>query len=116
MARVKKGGNLADMIKDLKGVKTKMNRSEKKLANELGQLALYHLRYLTPVDTGALVKSWAYEFGNDGLIIYSPLHYAKYVEWGTRDIPGRYMMAKTFAIVEKALPGLAENYMKAVFG
>lgn len=71
----------------------------------------------TPVDTGALQRSWEIKdlrwTGNDLMVTISlPMEYASYVEYGHHSYEGRYMMAISINDVERALPARFDKDFK----
>ena len=75
----------------------------------------------TPIDTGLLKNSWKVkEIDPHAALVENPIHYASFVEFGTRFMKGQKFLTTAMAKTEEALPKVTiahlEKQIRGWFG
>lgn len=101
---------LDEFTKTLENAQDNYKKETKKLLNEIGMKLKTRVVLKTPVDTGALRRSWKYKTINENEgVLSNGVHYAQYVEYGHRTrggksfIDGVYMLEKSVKEIESEL-------------
>jgi len=93
-----------------KHAKTVLNGLSLKTAEYLAEEA----KIRTPIDTGLLKKSWeARETGALKAYTENPIHYASFVEFGTRFMNGQKFLTTAIAETEEAMPTIVAEHLEA---
>lgn len=109
-----------------------------RLSNRIAQLLLRYVVQRTPVKTGHLQRGWKVQKAVKDVksfvaVVYNPVEYAAYVEFGHKQTPGRYvpvlgkrlkkswvtgkfMLTKAALEVENKIPKLIYNELIKYYG
>lgn len=93
------------------------NREATKLLEETGDLAVAETKARTPVDTGTLRRSFVRgDVKNLEVELGSPIHYAQFVEEGTRKQGAKHMLRDGVTVAQKHFESESEKLFNKVLG
>lgn len=100
---------LEELLKILTGSNKRFDGEAQKSVNKLGNKLLRKTKLKTPVDSGALRRSWQGQKGVLSYTVSNNLHYASHQEHGFRHyksskvVDGRYMLTKSVKEIEQEM-------------
>lgn len=109
---------LNDLIKTLDNSPGEFEKEANRIINVVGLKLLKKVKLKTPVDTGALRRSWQGTKGNLSFTVSNNTEYGPYVEYGHRVgktnkvVDGRYMLTKSVKEIEKELENGLETMIE----
>ena len=96
--------NLAEVDAKLKQTMRLIRLGKSLILAEMGAHGFHFMRGIAPRRTGRLVESIQTEGSESRMVVGPTVHYAPFVEYGTRASPGRYVPAIGKRLVDASLP------------
>ncbi len=106
---------LDEFLKDLERMEREMSQASRKMMNTIGEVVKGEVKSVTPVDTGELrSKIFFKTLDEKTVLVYNNMHYAAYVEYGTRKQKGQFYMKRGVNSAAKIIPRIVNKYVKEV--
>lgn len=105
MARI---NGLSELQTALNRMSREMREENEKMLKRAGNIAVKHIKLVTPVDTGELrMKTKSTVTDRDEVTIFNNTPYAGHVEWGTKHQAGQFY-------IKRGLENSGEELVKMV--